>query len=362
MVILFTSGTTGKPKGATLSHRNILNMGWANMLGGALAMMSGPPPSGPPAQPANLVVSPMFHVSGLIGTLLTGPVMGAKLVFPPSGRWDPLRQLQLTQEHKLSLWGGVPTQFWRMIEHPDFDKYDVSSVTSVGGGGAPFAPDLIRKINRLMPNAAVGNGFGMSETVGIGTVLRGPAILDHPDSVGPAYPGVEVEIAAPDGSRLGEGEVGEIYLRTASVFIGYWNNEAATREAIDEDGWYHTGDFGRISDGRLYLESRMRDMILRGGENIYPMEIEHRLAEHPDVMEAAVIGVDHQELGQEVKAFVVLRQGVAVEPAELQRWVGETLARYKVPAHVEFRDELPMTETGKVLKHLLEAEQREDRS
>ena len=357
VVILFTSGTTGKPKGATLSHRNILNMGWANMLGGAVAMMTNPP-AGPPPQTANLVSSPMFHVSGLVGTLLTGPVMGAKLVFPPPGRWDPLRQLQLTQEHKLTVWSGVPTQFWRMLEHPDFADYDVSSVTSVGSGGAPFAPELIREINRVMPNAGVGNGFGMSETVGIGTVLRGPAILEHPDSVGPAYPGVEVEIAAPDGTRLGEGEVGEIYLRTASVFIGYWNNEAATREVLDSDGWYHTGDFGRITDGRLYLESRMRDLILRGGENIYPMEIEHRLAEHPDVMEAAVIGVDHRQLGQEVKAFVVRRVGSSVDAADLQRWVGEALAGYKVPAYVEFRDELPMTETGKVLKHLLEAEQQ----
>ena len=358
VVILFTSGTTGKPKGATLSHRNILNMGWANLLGGAIGMMTAPPaaaPSAPPRQPATLLISPMFHVSGLVGSLLSGPLMGVKLVFPQPGRWDPGVHLALTEEHGLSVWSGVPTQFWRMLEHPDFDRYDVSTVTSVGSGGAPFPPELIRELNRRMPNAGIGNGYGMSETVGIGTVQRGPDMATHPESVGPAYPGVEIEIAGPSGERLAEGEVGEIYLRTAGVFLGYWNNEAATRAAIDDQGWYHTGDFGRISDGRLYLESRMRDLILRGGENIYPMEIEHRLVEHPDLLEAAVVGVDHRQLGQEVKAFVVRRPGASVTESEVQQWAAETLARYKVPEYVVFLDELPTTESGKIMKHVLEA-------
>ncbi|HQV57348.1 MAG TPA: class I adenylate-forming enzyme family protein, partial [Ilumatobacteraceae bacterium] len=358
-VILFTSGTTGRPKGATLSHRNILNMGWATMLGGAILMLSAPAPTNPPApsQPASLMISPMFHVSGMIGALLSGPVMGLKLVFPPPGRWDPAVHLELTQRHRLSTWTGVPTQFWRMLEHPDFDSYDVSSVTTVGSGGAPFPPELIRELGRVMPNAGVGNGYGMSETVGIGTVQRGPDMAVHPDSVGSAYPGVEVEIAGPNGERLGEGEVGEIYVRSASVFLGYWNNEAATRAAIDDQGWYHSGDFGRISDGRLYLESRMRDLILRGGENIYPMEIEHRLVEHPDILEAAVVGVDHRQLGQEVKAFVVRRPGAELAEADVQRWAAETLAGFKVPAYVVFLDELPTTESGKIMKHVLEAGQ-----
>lgn len=353
VVILFTSGTTGKPKGVTLSHRNVLNFGWANMLGGAIGAMTAPATAAP-LQMATLVSSPMFHISGLVASMLSGPVMGAKLVFPPPGRWDPRRHLELTQEHGLSLWGGVPTQFWRILECPDFESFDVSSVRSIGSGGAPFAPELIRELAEVMPNAVVGNGYGMSESVGIGTVARGAELLANPDSVGTCYPGVEIEIAGPNGERLPEGEVGEIYMRSASIFIGYWDNPAATAEALDADGWYHCGDFGRITDGRLYLESRMRDLILRGGENIYPMEIEHRLVEHPDVMEAAVVGVPHRQLGQEVKAYVVRREGAEVEPAGLQTFVGEALARYKVPAYIEFIDELPMTETGKVLKHLLE--------
>lgn len=361
-VILFTSGTTGKAKGATLSHRNILHFGWCNMLNGAIGALTAPPPAvpptAPPAQPATILASPMFHVSGMIAILLTGPTLGAKLVFAPPGRWDPRRHLELTQEHRISVWSGVPTQFWRLFAEPDFESFDVSSVTSAGGGGAPFPPELVREFQRRMPAAVLGNGYGMSETVGSGTLARGPLMLEHPDSVGVANPTMEVETRDPFGEPIGEGEVGEIYLRSAAVFIGYWNNEAATDAAIDADGWYHSGDFGRIRDGRLYLESRMRDMILRGGENIYPIEIEHRLVEHPDIQDAAVIGVDHPELGQEVKAFVVLREGASLTANEVQQFAAEKLARFKVPAHVEFRESLPYTETGKVLKHVLEDEEK----
>lgn len=361
-VILFTSGTTGKAKGATLSHRNIIHFGWCNMLSGAIGVMSAPRgAAAPAAQTATIVASPMFHVSGMIAALLTGPGMGAKLVFPPPGRWDPTRHLELTEEHRISVWSGVPTQFWRLLGHPDLQTYDVSSVTSAGGGGAPFPPELVREFQRLLPAAVLGNGYGMSETVGNGTIARGQVMIDHPDSVGVAQPTVEVEIRDPFGVPVGEGEVGEIHLRTASVFVGYWNNQAATDAAIDDEGWYRTGDFGRIRDGRLYLESRMRDLILRGGENVYPIEIEHRLVEHPDIQDAAVIGVDHPELGQEVKAFVVVREGATLAPSEVQQWAAQTLARFKVPAHVEFRSTLPYTETGKVLKHVLETEER-DRS
>jgi acyl-CoA synthetase (AMP-forming)/AMP-acid ligase II len=199
----------------------------------------------------------------------------------------------------------------------------------------------------------------MSETVGLGTLIGGDVMIAMPDSVGPANAGVEVEIRDADGNVAREDEVGEIHMRTASVFIGYWDDPDATAAALDAHRWYRTGDFGRIANGFLYLESRMRDMILRGGENIYPLEIEHRLVEHPDIDDAAVIGVDHPELGQEVKAFVVCRDGTEVTAAEVRAWVAEALAPFKVPAHVELRATLPYTETGKLLKHELEREERE---
>ena len=169
-----------------------------------------------------------------------------------------------------------------------------------------------------------------------------------------AQVGCEVEIRDEQSNVLSEDEVGEIHLRTACVFLGYWQNDEATEACLDAERWYRTGDYGRISGGVLYVESRMRDLILRGGENIYPIEIEHRLVEHPDVDDAAVVGVDHHELGQEVKAVVVARIGSDLSTADVQAWVAETLAPYKVPAYVEFRAALPYTETGKVLKHELE--------
>ncbi|MBK5223620.1 MAG: acyl--CoA ligase [Acidimicrobiia bacterium] len=361
-VILFTSGTTGKPKGATLSHRNIIHFVWANLFTGSIGAMTGPAPdpTGPPArsQPASILTSPMFHVSGMLGILMMGSGMGGKLIFAPPGRWNPADYLRLTAEHGVSTWSGVPTQFWRLLRDPEFASYDLTRVASAGGGGAVFPPELAREFQARMPGASLGNGYGMSETVGIGTRIGGDDMLQYPDSVGPANVTVEVEIRDETGSPLAQGDVGEIYLRTAAIFLGYWNNDDATRECIDDDGWYRTGDYGRVQDGRLYLESRMRDMILRGGENIYPIEIENRLVEHADIDDAAVIGVDHPELGQEVKAFVILRDGATLTVGEVQSWVAEALARFKVPETVEFRTNLPYTETGKVMKHELEAEER----
>ena len=362
-VILFTSGTTGRPKGATLSHRNIAHFGRVTGLGAAIgaALAPAPPPGAPAFSPASILSSPMFHVSGMLGILMSGPALGVKLVFAPPGRWDPARHLDLTVEHRISSWSGVPTQWWRLLRHPDFESYDLSSLRSVGGGGAPFPPALVRLFGEKLPGVALGNGYGMSETVGLGTLASGPVVLAAPDSVGPAQPTTEVEVRDPDGRVVAEGEVGEIHLRSASVFLGYWDDPGATAACLDADRWYRTGDFGRVEGGLLHLESRMRDLIIRGGENIYPIEIENRLVAHPDVDDAAVIGVDHEELGQEVKAFIVPREGATLTAAEVQRWVAEGLAAFKVPAHVELRAALPYTDTGKVLKHELERAERERR-
>jgi acyl-CoA synthetase (AMP-forming)/AMP-acid ligase II len=362
-MILFTSGTTGRPKGATLTHRNMVHMGSAMAYGRAVTMLLNniPPPSPDAPPPASICATPFFHISGTAPLFMTGARFGSSLVFPPPGRWDPEVHLRLTADNRVSAWSGVPTQFWRMLEHPDFDSFDLSCLMMVSSGGAPFPPELMRVLNEKIPNANLSNGYGMSESMGAGTLLSGARYFTHRESVGAPYPTLEVQIRSGEGRDdrivLPEGEVGEICLHGGVIFKGYWDDPEATAKVLDDERWYHSGDYGRIEDGVLWLESRMRDLIIRGGENIYPMEIEHRLIEHPDISDAAVIGVDHRTLGQEVMAVVVLRPGASLEPQAVQDWVGEGLARFKVPAYVEFRDSLPYTQTGKVMKHQLEAEQ-----
>ena len=354
-VIMFTSGTTGRAKGATVSHRNFIHATQTSALKGALgAAQVGLDPLAP-RRPVVLLVGPLFHISGSI-SLLGTPWASATVVFPPPGRWDEERHLEMTERYGIGAWSAVPTHYWRILEHPDLETRDLSSLQTASSGGAVFPPALVRAFQERLPHVVLSNGYGMTETCGLGTIAAGPLVLEHPDSVGTAWPTHEIEVRGPDGRALGSGQVGEIHIRAPSVFLGYWENPEATEAAIDEDGWYHTGDFGVIEGGLLFLESRMRDLIIRGGENIYPPEIENRLIEHPDVTECAVVGVPHRALGQEVKAFVVLHQGAEVSGPEIQSWVADALAPFKVPAYVEFRDALPHTETGKVMKHELETE------
>ena len=358
-IILFTSGTTGRPKGATLSHRNIIHFALSSGLRGTTSAMlanTGGRTASPMAA-ASLCAGPFFHISGIAPITMGGPFYGTSIVFMPPGRWDETTHLQLTEKYRIATWTGVPTMYWRLLEHPDIDSYDLSSVGAISSGGAPFPPELIRLLQERFPGVGVSQGYGASETMGAGTLSFGPLMEHHPDAVGRATPAIDIQIRDDDGNVLGEGAVGEICMRGGVVFVGYWDNDEATAKAFWPGRWYRTGDFGRIDDGVLFIESRMRDMILRGAENIYPIEIEHRLVEHPDIVDAAVIGVDHRELGQEVKAFVVLTEGASMTESEAQQWVAAALATYKVPAYVEFRETLPYTETGKVMKTALESEQ-----
>jgi acyl-CoA synthetase (AMP-forming)/AMP-acid ligase II len=360
-IILFTSGTTGRSKGATLTHRNWVHFALTNSCVGAVGMAAAGISAEVAAkspQPSGIFAAPIFHISGS-GPLTNAPFSGMKLVIPKPGRWDEVVTMELVQKHRITTLSGVPTQFWRILQHPDIDSYDLSSVQMIGGGGAVFAPELARLLWAKLPHVGAGQGYGMTETVGMGTRLGGQAFHDRPETVGTGQVTMKVQIRDPEGNVLPVLEIGEVYIQGAGVFSGYWNNPEATAAVLDADRWYKTGDYGHTDGEFLTLESRMRDMIIRGGENIYPIEIENRLVEHPEVHDAAVIGIDHQTLGQEVKAFIVAAPGTAPSVDDIRRVVGEALAGFKVPTYVEFRQSLPYSATGKLLKRELEEESRE---
>ena len=356
--ILFTSGTTGRPKGAITTHRNFLAyISCAYMLG-ARNTMRFPPEGPPPRGGLSLAYSPLFHISGLHAGAIMAVASGSNALWL-TGRFDPEKILRLTEEHGVTGWGGMTTHVWRIIEHPRFHEFDTSSVRSIGGGGSVWSPELQRACRDAIPHAKrpMGVGYGLTECAGLATHAADDILRAHPDGVGHPIPTAEVRIFDDDDHPLPDGEIGNVCIRGPMVTPGYWDDPDATAETIRPGGWLRTGDFGHIADSMLFLASRRTDLIIRGGENIYPTEIENRLDEHPDVSEVAVIGVDHRELGQEVKAVVVARVGAAPDPAELSRWVADTLAGHKVPAHWEIRAEpLPRNATGKILKAVVAGE------
>jgi long-chain acyl-CoA synthetase len=356
-VILYTSGTTGRPKGAVHSHRNVVGLCGLNFFHGARLRMLHPPPGGAAAPaPTILVTSPLFHVSGLHSAAVTSLAGGARTVWP-TGRFDPALALRLMAEERVTAWAYTQTLLHRVVSHPDAHRVDLSAIRQLGGGGSPIPPRLQAAARETMPGAqdTFGVGYGLTECTALATLAFGAELAADPTSVGRPMPTVEVEIRDAHGFRVPDGVDGEIHIRSPLVMLGYWRRPAETDEAIRPGRWLRTGDIGRLVDGRLTLATRKRDLILRGGENVYPAEIEQRLELHAGVAEAAVVGVDHDELGQEVKAVVVPRAGITLDPAELARWVGDALAYFKIPAHWEFRGTpLPRNATGKVLKHALQ--------
>ncbi len=357
--ILYTSGTTGRPKGAINTQRNILALLGIQFFHGARMLLAaaadGRLPSGPPRPTCALVTTPLFHVSGLYTGAIMMLASGAKTVWR-GGRFDPEDALRLIAREQVTSWGPMGTMAYRVVHHPDVANHDLSSVVNNGSGGAPTSPELQERIRATFPSAraSFGLGYGLTECTAHATLSFGEDLARHPHSAGRPLPTVKLEIRGGDGRPLPEGETGEIHVRSPLVMAGYWRNPQASAASIVADRWLRTGDVGKLVDGRLYINSRARDLILRGAENIYPVEIEQRLEAHPDVLEAAVVGVEHEELGQEVKAIVVLRPGARSTRDGLAAWVRETLAAFKVPAHWELRAEaLPRNATGKVLKNVL---------
>lgn len=358
-VILYTSGTTGRPKGAVNTHRNVISFLTANFFNGARSMMLAPPPAPdapPPPAICSMVTSPLFHVSGLHAAAVMAIATGLRTVWL-TGRFDPVTAMRVIASERVTAWGFTGTVLHRVVHHPDIGRYDLSSLRTLGGGGSPIAPALQARATEVIPHLrfAMAIGYGSTESAALGTSNNGAEYDAHPDSVGRPHPTAELEIRDDAGNPLADGEEGEVCLRGPMVMPGYWRRPEATEATFWPHRWLRMGDIGRIVDGRLYLSSRKRDLIFRGGENVYPVEVEHRLEAHPAVLEAAVTGVEHAELGQEVKAYVVPVPGAEVTADVLSAWCAETLAYYKVPAHWEIRSErLPRTATGKIVKAALD--------
>jgi long-chain acyl-CoA synthetase len=356
--IFYTSGTTGRPKGALGTHRNIcgnlLSLAFAQARGAIRSGAPFPPPADAP-QTAQLISVPLFHATGCHSVLAANTAFGGKLVM--MYKWDPERALELIERERISSFGGVPAMVWQVLESPSFAQRDLSSVRSVAYGGAPAAPELVRRIKEVFPSVAPGNGYGLTETSSVSTFNFGADYERKPESVGMPVPVCEVRIVGPDGRYLPVGEVGEIWIKGPNVVSGYWNNPEATAETFT-DGWLHSGDLGRVDEeGFVYIVDRAKDMLIRGGENVYCVEVESVLYTHPDVIDAAVVGIPHKVLGEEVAAVVQVRSGSRVTPEDLQRHVAQHLAAFKVPVRIDLRAEpLPRNPSGKILKAVLKKE------
>jgi len=354
--ILYTSGTTGKPKGALGTHRNMTtNIGASGVAAARSFLRAGQPlPEADPhklPQRSTLLLVPMFHATGLSATLSPAMNAGGKLVL--MRRFEAEQAMQLIEREKINSTGGVPTIAWQLIEHPARPNYDLSSLQAVTYGGAPSAPELVRKIVEVFPASQPGNGWGMTETTATFTSHLGKDYENRPDSAGPAAPVGEMQVRDPaDGKTiLPPGAVGELWVKGPQVVKGYWNKPEATAETFQE-GWLRTGDLARIDEeGFLFIIDRAKDMLIRGGENIYCVEVENVLYDHPDVMDAALVGIPHKTLGEEPAAVVHLKPGGTADEAELRAFVRERLAAFKVPVKVVFLPQtLPRNANGKIIK------------
>ncbi|HZS36124.1 MAG TPA: class I adenylate-forming enzyme family protein [Polyangia bacterium] len=356
--ILYTSGTTGRPKGVVHTHRNVIALVQLQLLHGArMAKLLGraAAPAAKPAQRCMLVSNPLFHVSGLYTQVVTSLAVGAKTVWT-RGRFDAGRVLELIARERVTSWSPHGAMGPRVLRHPDVGKWDLSSVVNLGTGGAPVPPSLQAGLRAIFPNAAnaMTVGYGLTEGTALACLAYGADLEAHPESVGRPLATIELELRGDDGRPVAPGDEGEIHLRSPLVMKEYFRRPEETAAAICRNRWLRTGDVGRMIEGRLYVSARRRDLILRGAENVSPLEIERRLEAHPSVKEAAVIGVPHPELGQEVKAFVVASDGAEPRPQELAAWVAETLAYYKVPSRWEVRSAaLPRNASGKLLRQVL---------
>jgi long-chain acyl-CoA synthetase len=335
-VILYTSGTTGKPKGAQLTHANLSVNADVSRLLFSLA-------------PEDVVLGalPLFHAFGQTCGLNAAVAAGASLTLIP--RFDAGRALEVIEQHHVTVFEGVPTMYGALLHHPERDRFDVSTLRVCVSGGAALAVELLREFESVF-QCVILEGYGLSETSPV-ACFNHPERERKPGSIGTPIEGVEMKLVDVQRRDSAPGEVGEIAIRGHNVMKGYWNRPEATAEAIDPAGWFYSGDMARVdADGCYFIVDRKKELIIRGGYNVYPREIEEVLYEHPAVREAAVVGIPHADLGEEVAAAVALRPGMHVTESEICEFVKSNVAAYKYPRQVWFVDELPKGPTGKVLK------------
>ena len=357
--IFYTSGTTGFPKGAQLTHRgcvaNLFNMmfsGQAQALATQRATGVAPDPNAPVPVPIALLTTPLFHVTANNCGAYATTAAGGTIVL--MYKWDAGEALRIIEAEKVTSMSGVPTMAREVLTHPDFASRDTSSLLSLGGGGAQVPPDLVHKIDAQVKTARPNTGYGMTETCGIITAIAADFFVDRPDSAGPAMPAFEARCVDDDGNTVPLGQVGELWVRGSPVIKGYINRPEATAETIT-DGWLHTGDIARMDeDGFIYIVDRKKDMVLRGGENIYCAEVEANLYRHPAVAECSAFGVPDERLGEEVGVAIVLRPGHSATPDELREHCASIAAKHKTPRYIWIREEaLPRNASGKFLKREL---------
>ena len=353
--IMYTSGTTGKPKGAVATHRNFGSFLYNGVYRTATALAAaGVPADFVPPPPATLLTFPLFHVGGLQSFLMPYTASGGKVVL--MYKWDANEAVDLVEREGITAVAGVPTTVFQLLEVASAQGRDLPTLTGISSGATLVPPELVRRIDeQFASRAAPGNGYGLTETSGAAIANFGPDYVKNPESVGkPIAPVLEVKTVGPDGEDVGVDEIGEIWLKGPTVVRGYFNLPDATAASFT-DGWFHTGDLGRIdAEGNLYVVDRIKDMIIRGGENIYAAEIEAALFEHPDIVEAAIIGIPHERLGEEVGAVIRVRDGAVVTEQDVKDHVADRLAAFKVPVRVWLLEtELPRNASGKVLKREL---------
>jgi long-chain acyl-CoA synthetase len=355
--IFYTSGTTGFPKGAQLTHRgcvaNLFNMLYAASSSAlAVERATGVAPPATPPIPVTLVTTPLFHVTANNCAAYGATAAGGALVL--MYRWDAGEALKIIERERVTGMSGVPIMARELITHPDFPNTDTSSLLALSGGGAQVPPDQVLKIDEAVETARPTTGYGMTETCGIITSLGGDFYVDRPDSAGPAMPVYEAKCVDDDGNEVPLGQTGELWVRGAAVIKGYINRPDATAESIT-DGWLHTGDIARMDeDGFIYIVDRKKDMVLRGGENVYCVEVEAAIYRHPAVAECSVFGVPDDRLGEEVAAAVFLKAGETLDADALREEMAKHIAKHKLPRFVWFVDEpLPRNASGKFLRREL---------
>jgi long-chain acyl-CoA synthetase len=354
--ILYTSGTTGFPKGAVSTHRAVTQSMMAFWAGATIlsARKGGDNPlAGGGNPPCFILIVPLFHVTGCVPVMLSCFGMKMKLVM--MHRWDPETALRLIEAEKVTAFVGVPTQSWDLLESPSFAKYDTSSLATIGGGGAPAPVKLVDRVEKGFSRGRPNIGYGMTETNAFGPGNSGDDYVTHPTSTGRARTTImDTEIRDEDGRPVPVGERGQIWMKGPNLIRGYWNKPEATAETL-VDGWLASGDLGRVDEeGFLYIEDRAKDMVLRAGENVYCAEVESAIYDHPGVYEAAVFGVPHERLGEEVACVIHRQPDSDLTADELRDFLAGTLAAFKIPSRIAFSEErLPRNPSGKILKREL---------